>query len=548
MEATFTGTRGECKSCGSSRGFAEKTDGSGYCHSCQGFFQPDGSESAEAFQAPAPVAPGLIPSSEINYGDLTGRGIRLDVCRQYGYGTTRYQGQPAQVAQYRDASGRVVGQKLRLANKEFRWLGSGPEFDRAKTLFGLDLFDGSTFKAGVTSRLIITEGEIDALAARQAVGRWPVVSLPDGASSARKYLQKSLEQLLAFDEIILAFDSDSAGQAAVEDVVDLFPSRSLRIAKLSQKDACEVLQLEGQQALRDQLWNAPVYSPEWAVQGDDILAQVRAEAIEPGISFPWQGLDEALAGMRPKQLTVLAAGTSSGKSSVCRHLALHAAKEGWKVGYVALEESVRESALGIYGIELGQHLTLTPDDELPWDDLEGVQGRLGDKFVFTKAWGTQEQDELLGRLRYLVKGCNVKVIFLDHLSIAVESSDDERKSIDRLMTALRTFVEEVGVAMYVVSHLRRTPGQKAAEEGGQVSSSHLRSSHGIAQLADSIIAVERNQQAQDLDERMTSTIRVLKNRALGRLGPVAWLKFDPDTHTLTEVPEPIEASDFGPIQ
>lgn len=550
--AEFIGTRSECPACGSSRGFAKKTDGSGFCHSCNQFLQPDG-EAHEVvpvadFLARNDSAPGLIPQEQIQYGDLTARGIRLEICKDYSYGTTKHNGQAAQVAQYRDPSGRVVLQKLRLADKTFRWLSAGNEADRAKTLFGLDQFDASTFKAGITSRIIITEGELDALAARQSVGKWPVVSLPDGASSARKYLQKSLEALLKFDEVILAFDMDKSGQKAVEECIDLFPAGTVRIAKLSQKDACEVLQLDGQTSLRDQLWGAPAYSPEWAVQGDAILEQIKLEAVEPGISFPWEGLNVALAGMRPKQLTVLAAGTSSGKSSVCRHLALHAAQQGWKVGYVALEESVRESALGIYGIELRQHLTLTQDEELPWEELKGVQEALGDKFVFTKAWGTQDQNELLGRLRYLVKGCDARVIFLDHLSIAVESGDDERKAVDRLMTALRTFVEETGVAMYVVSHLRRTPGQRAAEEGGQVSSSHLRSSHGIAQLADSIIAVERDQQAEDMNLRMTSCIRVLKNRALGRLGPVAWLKFDPDTHTLSEVPEPTEATDFGPLQ
>jgi twinkle protein len=494
---------------------------------------------------------GLIPQDQITFGDLTKRHVSLETCKQYAYGIAEWQGTKWQVAQYRDETGRVVLQKLRGSDKSFRWLSSGPEADKYKRLFGQDLHKaGDQGSSKFASRIIVTEGELDCLAARQAVGTWAVVSLPDGASSARKYLQRSLEWLMTFDEIVLAFDMDDAGQKAVEEVIDLFPARKVRIAKLSGKDASDVLISKGTKGLRDQLWAAPKYTPDWAVQGEQILDEIRLGAVEPGIPYPWAGLDEALAGIRPKQLTLLAAGTSSGKSSVCRHLALHCAQQGKKVGYVALEESVRESALGIYGIAMKRHLTLLQEEEMPWEDLEGVQKDVGENLVFTKAWGSQDVDELIGRLRFLAKGCDCKVLFLDHLSIAVSGLGDEneRLLLDKLMTALRTFVEETGVALFVVSHLSRTPGQKSAEEGGRVSSSHLRGSHGIAQLSDTIIAVERNQQAEDEEERCTSTLRILKNRALGTLGPMAWLKFDPDTHVLNEIPKPAEdniASDFS---
>ena len=93
-------------------------------------------------------------------------------------------------------------------------------------------------------------------------------------------------------------------------------------------------------------------------------------------------------------------------------------------------------------------------------------------------------------------GC--KRIFLDHLSIVVSGMDNdedggERKAIDKLMTNLRSLVEETGATMFVVSHLKR-PEKKGHEEGGQVSLSQLRGSGAIAQLADMVIGLERNQQ------------------------------------------------------
>ncbi len=72
---------------------------------------------------------------------------------------------------------------------------------------------------------------------------------------------------------------------------------------------------------------------------------------------------------------------------------------------------------------------------------------------------------------------------------------DERRGIDMLMNRLRSLVEETGVGMILVSHLRRAAGDKGHEQGIEVSLSHLKGSQGIAQLSDCVIALERNQQA-----------------------------------------------------
>ena len=109
----------------------------------------------------------------------------------------------------------------------------------------------------------------------------------------------------------------------------------------------------------------------------------------------------------------------------------------------------------------------------------------------------------------------------------------ERKAIDKLMTNLRSLVEETQCTMFVVSHLKR-PEKKGHEEGGQVSLSQLRGSGAIAQLSDMVIGLERNQQG---DNPNVLTIRVLKNRHSGETGVSGHLYYNTETGRLEEYGE-----------
>ena len=124
---------------------------------------------------------------------------------------------------------------------------------------------------------------------------------------------------------------------------------------------------------------------------------------------------------------------------------------------------------------------------------------------------------------------NCKVVFLDHLSILLSGLEgDERRMIDTTMTRLRSLVERTGIALFLVSHLRRSSNDRTShEEGGRVSLSALRGSHSIAQISDSVVALERDQQADAA--RGSTTVRVLKNRYSGETGIACTLDYDLST-------------------
>ena len=127
---------------------------------------------------------------------------------------------------------------------------------------------------------------------------------------------------------------------------------------------------------------------------------------------------------------------------------------------------------------------------------------------------------------------------LDHLSILIsdQAAGDERKNIDMVMTKLRTFVQEVNCSLLLVSHLKRPEG-KSLEDGAVTSLGMLRGSGSIAQLSDAVIGAERNSQADDLIERNTTRVRVLKSRYTGYTGHACSLFYDDFTGRLREVVE-----------
>ena len=105
---------------------------------------------------------------------LTARGLTEETCRKFGYRIATRNGEPVQVADYRDAEGTLVAQKVRTKDKKFSTIGDGKD---------MPLFGQQLWQAG-GKRIVITEGEIDALSVSQAFNNsWPVVSLPNGAQS-----------------------------------------------------------------------------------------------------------------------------------------------------------------------------------------------------------------------------------------------------------------------------------------------------------------------------------------------------------------------------
>jgi len=461
---------------------------------------------------------------------LKKRGITEETVGRFPYGIAEYHNQPVQVANYFDNLGRPCAQHVRFRDKKFIWLGDTSKMMLFSQHTWRQTNQGNTF-------VVITEGEIDAMSVSQVQGnKFPVVSLPNGAQSVKKYLSTPEVQkwLNTFVRIVLCLDTDEPGMAAAEKALEVLPLGKAAICRLPRKDANEMLLAGEGEELRDLLWKAVPARPDSIIQAADQWEAL----IKPGASavceYPWPKLNDATKGYRKGEMVTVCAGSGTGKSSMCRELAHHFLRNQLKVGYIALEESIQRTLQGIIGVELSRPLhfeeNLADDEELrmAFDRLLGT-GRL---FLYDH-FGSLDPDRLVEQIQYLATAEGVDVVILDHLTIVISGligDLDERKALDVTCTKLRQVVESTGVGLIIVSHLKRPEG-RGHEEGTQVSLSHLRSSHSVAQLSDLVLAAERNQQG-DPAERSELQLRLLKNRFSGVTGPMDKLLYDQQTGRL----------------
>jgi twinkle protein len=155
-------------------------------------------------------------------------------------------------------------------------------------------------------------------------------------------------------------------------------------------------------------------------------------------------------------------------------------------------------------------------------------------------FGSLSPDIIYNRIEYMAVGLDVKVVFLDHLSILMSGMDgsfDERRLLDKTMTNLRELVQKTKISLFLVSHLRRTQNDKSHEEGARVSLAQLRGSQAIAQLSDNVFGLERDQQSSENQDQ--SVLRVLKNRYSGDVGIASTLQYNKTTCKFDEITDPI---------
>ena len=529
-----------CPKCGGSDPVSMNEDKSAHCFSCSTHFAnyPEACKGniVEVEKKPTNT---FLNSYTGSYGALTDRDISEATAKKYG--VRRVISPTNDVSQhiYPFFNGNeIVGTKTRFVeNKNFSFAG---------TYEGTGLFGEQLFRNTGGKYLTITEGECDAMACYELMqSKWACVSLKRGASGAVKDIRESIEFVESFDNIVICFDNDKAGREAARDVARILKPGKAKIMTFPNgyKDANDMLRQKKFQEFMSAWWESKTYTPsgilELSAQKKDWLHR----EVKESIAYPWEGLNKKLYGLRKGELVTLTGGTGLGKSSVTRELEHWLIKntEG-NVGIVALEENWLRTADGIISIEANDRIYLNERrDQYSEEQLMGLFDKVipeGRVFIHAHL-GATDIEEIFSKLRYIIVGCECKWVVVDHLHMLVNvlSEGDERRGIDMLMQRLRSLVEETGVGLILVSHLRRASGDKGHEQGVEVSLSHLKGSQGIAQLSDCVIALERNQQASNEDEANTTRVRVLKSRYTGDTGLACNLRYNGETGRLFEVTE-----------
>jgi len=529
VESTFV-KHEPCPKCASSDALARYSDNHAVCFNCQHYEHGDGTVINNRSTKARPLEmTGTIQA-------IQDRRISLDVCKRYG--VTVETGADGVISRhhypYHSLDGKqVVGTKVRgVKDKQFYSTG-----DLTKAgLFGQQVFrEGGKY-------ITITEGEIDAMAVNEMFdGKWPSVSIRSGAASAARDIKASLEYLETFDNVIICFDNDSAGQKAVEAVLPLFSPHKAKVCTLPLKDAGDMLKANKVRDFTKAWWDAKAFKPEGVVSlGDenvwDKFLKRGTEEVTP-LPASFGSLNAMMnGGIAAGEVTVIGALTSIGKSTMVYNL-VHGmyAESAKKIGCVFLEADVGETVEKLLSVYMGTNISDIEQKDRDYNLYHEKYNELAnsDKLHILDHQGALEADELFAKMQYLVKGLDCDVIILDPLQAAVTSNDNG--VIDEFMDKCLKLAKNTGVSIIIVSHMRK-PNAKDPHDIGEYD---LKGSGSINQIAFNTILLSRDKMTDDDYARNCTQVQLVKCRRTGRTGVAGWLFYEGNTSRLvaTQAPE-----------
>lgn len=518
-------------SCGSSDAMVQYEDGGRYCHKCGG--HNNSNKYDDAPSQPRGEAMGFDFEFYHNaeYRSIPDRRIDEDTCKKFGVKTTT---KGSHLFPAYDAQGKLVAIKERFyPEKVFKIHG-----DMSKAvLFGMNAFP----KTGRS--VTVTEGEYDAMAAYRMTGsKYPHFSIFNGCNSAKKEFKRCFDQLKEFDSITLNFDADDPGKDAVEDVGPMFPGR-IKVLQLTEgKDACDYLKNNKGSKYVDEFFRARQYTLGGIINGADTWEKFKEKKNVESIPFDPQytELNHKTYGIRYGEIVLVTAGTGSGKTQVLREWKYHLlTKTINKIMDISLEEDTGDTVGGLMALHANKRIML-PDVNIPESEEKRIHDELfsSGRFFTLDHEGSVEDESLLDKIEYAatVEGC--RIVFLDHITIAVSdvAAGTENLSMDKFMNRLLKMVKRLNICVVVVSHLRKTGGGgKSFEEGRIPTEDDLKGSGSLKQIAMTTIAIARNKYAACDKERNTTSFHVLKCRFSGRTGPCDHAYFDDETGRMVVV-------------
>jgi twinkle protein len=541
--------RETCPSCMKDGKLARYDDGHAHCYyrDCGYHENGKGKTRMSTFREKSDFTPLGVSIPE---NGLPKRGLTDKTLRKFSYGTGKdNKGRPCHIANLYGEDYRIISQKLRYHNKGVGIFSEDHLKDKAYfPIIGASWmqclpFGGHAWRTG--PRLIITSGEIDAMAVCQTFGlSWPVWSMIGGDNGAAEELKRWIGKIKgAFEEVVLFFDKDESGQEAEIRVCEALGSfiPIKRASETSEKDASDLLTKGKTKEIQTAVWNASPHRPKSLVRlRDAVLGLARKDRTKPW-SYPWASVNSILAGVLPGSVTTVVAGAGCGKSTIVRECVYHWHKNtDAKVLGVFLEEDLDETAESLIGIESGKNARTDIDGsylaeiEKLAEDLDPIDGK--EAFLLDLREEALSLDGMLDHIRTAVVSEGIRIVVLDHLSMAVAVSDvkDERVAIDKAMYSIKKLAKATDAAFIVVCHLKRPEGKIGFDEGLRVSPIHIRGSAAIEQVSDTIIAGQRdktNPETRDLLE-----LTCLKDRKGGRDGrTIAWLRWFAEQGRLKEV-------------
>jgi len=519
-----------CESCGSSDANAVYSDGSAYCFSCR----KNTAAGTEDTEVEFNVVQSQLTLNEIQQLPIdTFRGISKKVLYNAGV-KIEYDDKRNITSHYYPitVNKKIKAYKKRIvATKDFRVVGKA----EVPELF-------NQVNSGKRKNLVITEGEVDCLSILEmltkAKAQFDVVSIVNGAQSARRNIASNLDFVNKYEKVFIAFDNDEFGIEAAKDVAHIIKPGKAHIVNSVHKDANEALSKGLIDEYLQDVWSAKVYKPDAFITGEKIWQAFKERSEVKSIAYPdcLKGLNDKLFGMRLGEITLFTSGTGSGKSTVVKETILNLLeKTEDKIGLISLEESIGDTATKLIGMSINKNIRM-PGDVSDEEARKGYEKVFGDeRLILLDHQGSVADSSLLDRIEYLAAlGCNY--LILDHITIAVSEGVDGatgNEAVDKVMSSLLKIVKRYNIHLTLISHLRKSPGDaKSFEEGVMPNLDSIKGSGSIKQISFDIIGFARNMMAAEKRDRNIVKFAVLKSRFSGDTGMCGQAIYNVDTGRL----------------
>ena len=342
--------------------------------------------------------------------------------------------------------GELINIKYRDARKNFK-LYKGAE----KVFYNIDNIVGYEY-------CVIVEGEMDALSLYEA-GIHNTISVPNGAtlnSNNLDYLDSCIDYFSDKEKIIIAVDSDEAGQALQAELIRRLGAEICYLASFEDcKDANEYFLKYGKEKLVERVSKSTPVPLENVTTFKDIEGEITdfvKNGFKKGFQIGLANFDDIFSTYTGQFITVTGI-PSSGKSDFVDQMVVgYNANYGWKTAFASPENA--PTFLHAHKLMRKVWQDMPNKNEIGSDKWNQVASHVNDNFFFIDM-DRYTLESVLRKGAELVKRKGIKCLVIDPFNkirdIDAKTEDVNRYTMEYL-TKIETFAKKFDVLVIVVAH------------------------------------------------------------------------------------------------
>ena len=238
-----------------------------------------------------------------------------------------------------------------------------------------------------------------------------------------------------------------------------------------------------------------------------------------GIPTGFRDLDRILLGMQRKDLILLAARPSVGKTALAVNIALNAARSDHRVAIFSLEMSKAQLAQRMLSsLSLINLKNLISGDIDEWEDIFQASSIIAEKSIYIDDTAGISITELRSKCRRLKADGGLDFIMIDYLQLMTSEGRNENRQqeISTISRNLKALAKELDVPILALSQLSRD----SEKSGRKPRLSDLRESGAIEQDADVVILLFREDYQNEEAEVKNQIELIIAKHRNGETGSV----------------------------